>query len=139
MASLSEIKTTAQKCLTGAKNVLSTSKSGKELCAALEQIANLLLQSGDSSHFKDVLRITDLPSLDSELAKQEIHQSHYVHFLNFLCNILSFEWYGNFGRSQEGNKLFNRFFLEGLPQDALLVLCGVVQNSRYMYALCSEI
>ncbi|XP_041473442.1 telomere length regulation protein TEL2 homolog [Lytechinus variegatus] len=129
MTSLSEIKTLAQNFVTDARNVLSRSKSEREICAALQKIGSLLLQSGDSSDFKDLLKTTDLPDHDMDLARKQIRESHYVHFLNYLCNILNFEWYSNFGRSQEGNRLFNSFFLKGRPEDALLVLCSVIQNS----------
>ncbi|XP_072168073.1 telomere length regulation protein TEL2 homolog [Diadema setosum] len=135
MEAIPRIKSTVHVLVSESKNVISSSKDGTEICRALTKVGALLPSSTRSDDEEGCASSTlplDHLNLSADklaLARQQFCKHHYVQYLEYLCHELSLEWYGRFGRSQEGNDLFNRFFLTGIPQDALLVLCATLQSS----------
>ena len=138
MSGSSRIQNIVRKTVGEGRNVLATSKSELELQAALRRIGLFLpMQSKEGLVNDKSTSLPDCPELSGDelaAARHDFCKHHYVGFVEFLCRELTLEWYSRFGRSPVGNELFNRFFLDGIPQDALLVLYAAVQNSRYVFS-----
>ncbi|XP_019614790.1 PREDICTED: telomere length regulation protein TEL2 homolog [Branchiostoma belcheri] len=107
------------------QNTLSTSKNPSEVSEALLRLSVLL------PHHK-TSKSQDFPDSRLSEAKKEFSQHHYVPFLEFLISKLSVDWLGRLGEERR-RELLDGYFLDGVHQDAFIVLCSAVQKSSPSY------
>ncbi|XP_035695718.1 telomere length regulation protein TEL2 homolog [Branchiostoma floridae] len=107
------------------QNTLSTSKNPSEVSQGLLRLSVLLPHDKTSKN-------QDFPDSELPEARKEFSLHHYVSFLEFLISKLSVDWLGRLGE-ERGRELLDRFFLDGVHQDAFIVLTSAVQNTSPSY------
>ncbi|CAH1274267.1 TELO2 [Branchiostoma lanceolatum] len=120
-----DIKLQVRQLVWEVQNTLSTSKDPSEVSQALLRLS-ILLPHNKTSKSQDFS--------DSKLseARKEFCQHHYVTFLEFFISKLSVDWLGRLGEDRR-RELLDRFFLDGVHQDAFIVLASAVQKSSPSY------
>ena len=119
---MTEVKSRVQLLTRESQHTLTTSRDPRELSDTLEKIAAFLPKKTNPE--------TQTPLAEKPEHDEFIQGGHYVHFIEFLVDQLSLEWYGRFSSEERSRRLFEVFFLDGFHHHSFLVLCSAITQSR---------
>ncbi|XP_071796537.1 telomere length regulation protein TEL2 homolog [Asterias amurensis] len=118
---MTEVKSRVQLLTRESQHTLATSRDPKELSCTLEKISAFLPKKTNAE--------TPTPLAERPEHDEFIQGGHYVHFIEFLVDQLSLEWYGRFSSEERSRQLFEVFFLDGVHHHSFLVLCSAITQS----------
>ncbi|XP_013402364.1 telomere length regulation protein TEL2 homolog isoform X2 [Lingula anatina] len=111
-----------------AYNIIANPKNESECVEYLQRIQCLLPAR------ENALGKLNMSQEDIVTAQEEFAENHYVRFLDFLVKCLSVDWLSNLPKDKIP-ELFDTFFLDGIPEEAFLILTSAIQTLSHGYKL----